>query len=250
MTHLTKITFIMTIMLISNSMMGQSFKSDQLKKSRVIGAYTHVQDSVQKQLSSLRINLTDVHIYLRAVKMDKDLEVWVKHKDSSSYQLFKTYDFCVLSGSLGPKTKQGDMQVPEGFYHIDRFNPYSTFHLSLGINYPNVSDKRLNAGNNLGGDIFIHGNCVSIGCIPITNVMIEELYVLAVEARNNGQRKIPVHIFPFKMHDDNIKVATESLSDETIKSFWENLKGGYQKFEETRTVPTVKITSTGSYIYS
>ncbi|MFT7614739.1 MAG: murein L,D-transpeptidase YafK, partial [Parvicellaceae bacterium] len=100
------------------------------------------------------------------------------------------------------------------------------------------------------GDIFIHGNCVSIGCIPITNVMIEELYVLAVEARNNGQRKIPVHIFPFKMHDDNIKVATESLSDETIKSFWENLKGGYQKFEETRKVPTVKITSTGSYIYS
>ncbi|MBL4706424.1 MAG: L,D-transpeptidase family protein [Flavobacteriales bacterium] len=250
MRHLTNIIIIMTILLVSNKLMAQSFKTEQLQKSRVKGAYTHVQDSVQKQLTSLRINLADVHIYLRAVKMDKDLEVWVKHKDSLTYQLFKTYDFCVLSGKLGPKTMQGDLQVPEGFYYIDRFNPWSTFHLSLGINYPNLADKRSFSGNNLGGDIFIHGNCVSIGCIPITDQMIEELYVLAVEAKNNGQSRIPVHIFPFKMNDDNYKVASETLVDTVTRSFWQNLKEGYQKFEKTKTLPPIKIDPDGKYLFN
>ncbi len=228
--------------------MAQSFKSDQLKKSRVKVAYTNTRDSVQKRLTSLRINLKDVQIYLRAMKMEKDLEVWVKHKDSSSFQLFKTYKFCVLSGNLGPKTKQGDLQVPEGYYHIDRFNPWSTFHLSLGINYPNLSDKRRNSGN-LGGDIFIHGDCVSIGCIPITDEFIEELYVLAVEAKNNGQSKIPVHIFPFRMTDNNMAKANQILKDGKLQSFWENLKEGYQKFQSGKRLFDFKTNTEGKYVY-
>ncbi len=55
--------------------------------------------------------------------------------------LFKTYKVCALAGTLGPKRMEGDYQVPEGFYYINEFNPQSNYYLSLGINYPNESDK-------------------------------------------------------------------------------------------------------------
>lgn len=103
------------------------------------------------------------------------------------FRLIKDYQICSLSGELGPKRQQGDLQVPEGFYWIDRFNPASNFYLSLGINYPNQFDRILGKSGELGGDIFIHGGCVTIGCIPITDDKIKELYLIAVEAKSNGQ---------------------------------------------------------------
>ena len=71
------------------------------------------------------------------------------------------------SGTMGPKRLQGDYQVPEGFYYINEFNPNSNYHLHLGLNYPNASDKILSDSLRPGGDIYIHGSCVSIGCIPL-----------------------------------------------------------------------------------
>ncbi|MBC7451384.1 MAG: hypothetical protein H7259_07840, partial [Cytophagales bacterium] len=65
---------------------------------------------------------------------------WAKGKTSTQFTLTKTYSICSASGTSGPKRKQGDNQVPEGVYYIDRFNPASNFHLSLGLNYPNTSD--------------------------------------------------------------------------------------------------------------
>ncbi len=90
----------------------------------------------------------------------------------------------------------GDYQVPEGFYYINEFNPRSLYHLSLGLNYPNASDRMLCDMSQPGGDIYIHGSCVTTGCIPITDGQIEELYVLAAHAKDMGQDFIPVHIFP------------------------------------------------------
>src|SRR5690606_11025729 len=103
-------------------------------------------------------------------------------KNGEKFTLVKTYPVCSSSGLPGPKRKKGDRQTPEGFYHIDRFNPQSAFHLSLGINYPNSSDKIL-GHSDPGGDIFIHGSCVTIGCVPLTDDLIKEVYVLAVEAK-------------------------------------------------------------------
>ena len=85
-------------------------------------------------------------------------------------------------GQPWPQATQGDSQVPEGFYHMDRFNPLSNFHLSLGVSYPNQSDRILGASGRLGGDIFIHGDCVTIGCVPITDEGIRE----AVRDRHRG----------------------------------------------------------------
>src|SRR6185295_14539267 len=83
---------------------------------------------------------------------------------------------------------------------VTRFNPLSLFHLSLGLDYPNVADRAAGQpGGSLGGDIFIHGGCASVGCIPLGDQAIEEVYVAALDARARGQQSIPVHIFPRRL---------------------------------------------------
>src|SRR5690606_26788584 len=125
------------------------------------------------------------------------------------FQHFKTYKVCALAGTLGPKRMEGDYQVPEGFYYINEFNPRSVYHLSLGLNYPNASDRYLSDAIQPGGDIYIHGSCVTTGCIPITDSQIEELYALATYAKNAGQDFIPVHIFPVRF---NVKKSADYLT--------------------------------------
>ncbi len=126
------------------------------------------------------------------------MEVWVKNELKDQFKLFKTYKVCALAGSLGPKRMEGDYQVPEGFYYIDEFNPNSNYYLSLGINYPNVSDRVSERFHSAGGGIYIHGSCVTVGCIPITDQQIDEVYILAAQAKDQGQDFIPVHIFPIR----------------------------------------------------
>ena len=98
----------------------------------------------------------------------------------------------------GAKRIQGDYQVPEGFYYINEFNPHSNYHLALGLNYPNASDKILSDSLRPGNGIYIHGSCVSVGCIPVTDQDIEEIYIIASAAKASGEDFIPVHIFPFR----------------------------------------------------
>ena len=69
--------------------------------------------------------------------------MWARNRDGGPFELLKKYPLAATSGSLGPKRAAGDYQVPEGFYEIDRFNPKSWFHLSLGLNYPNAADRAL-----------------------------------------------------------------------------------------------------------
>lgn len=92
------------------------------------------------------------------------------------FTLFKTYKVCALAGSLGLKRMEGDYQLPEGFYYINEFNPKSNYHLSLGINYPNASDKVLSDSYKPGGDIYIHGSCVTVGCIPVKDALLADTF--------------------------------------------------------------------------
>jgi len=176
-----------------------TFKEQQKKHLRVQEAYRDKEDLLKTLFADKEIQYPPERIYFRVFKKERYLELWVYSNKDKAFKLLLEYPVCALSGDLGPKRRQGDGQIPEGFYVIDRFNPVSNFHLSLGINYPNASDNMLGHKGNLGGDIFIHGGCVTIGCIPMTDDGIKELYVLAVEAKNNGQDEIPVHIFPAKM---------------------------------------------------
>jgi murein L,D-transpeptidase YafK len=204
-------------------------------------------ETVKALFAAKKLAYPPQEIFIRVFKREGVLELW--SHSANKFVLVKEYKICAASGSLGPKRRQGDNQVPEGFYYIDRFNPVSNFHLSLGVNYPNESDKILGASGNLGGDIFIHGNCVSIGCMAITDDQIKELYVIAVDAKAAGQNRIPVHIFPAKMNQTGMKrLAAEAAQNQTLLSFWRNLKEGYDAFENNRRLPDIRVDRQGRYI--
>ncbi|WMJ75112.1 hypothetical protein RCC89_18365 [Cytophagaceae bacterium ABcell3] len=225
-----------------------SFKDQQLKYPRVREAFKNRESVLADEFDEKGVSLNNAEIFLRGFKQEQILELWAREKGSGAFKHIKDYAFCSSSGTFGPKRAQGDKQIPEGFYYIDRFNPASFYHLSLGINYPNQSDKILCGSNKPGGDIFIHGACVTIGCIPITDDKIGELYVAAVEARNNGQTKIPVHIFPARMNKGYIHVLGVK-GPESLFLFWENLTTGYTFFEENKRIPAASVNEQGRYIF-
>jgi murein L,D-transpeptidase YafK len=208
------------------------------------------EDTLRKQFEAKGLAWPAKYIYIRSFKYDSQLEVWVKYKVDEKYKLFTTYKVCALAGSLGPKRMQGDYQVPEGFYYINEFNPRSMYHLSLGLNYPNASDRILSDSIQPGGDIYIHGSCVTTGCIPIQDKYIEDLYVLAMHAKNQGQDFIPVHIFPIQF---KTKTSNDYLN-RYLKDFPEytpmvhNLRNVYNYFEKNKEIPVILVNKKGEYI--
>jgi len=198
-----------------------AFLKDQLRYKRVRTAKAEKFEAMKSEFEERNLRFPPKEILLTAFKNEEIIKVFVKQNEK--YIHFKDFDFCYASGKLGPKRMEGDMQVPEGYYYIDRFNPFSNFYLSLGINYPNSYDKRVGEQGRLGGDIFIHGDCVSIGCIAITDNKIKELYMLAALAKNEGQDKIPVHIFPFDL-DSNFKWNRCVNAYPQHEAFWKMLK--------------------------
>lgn len=224
-----------------------SFKDTQLRFSRVKSAYQEKEQALKKLLKAKNADTKAIHIFLRAFKQEETLEVWAKQDGKKNYVLLKTYPFCASSGVLGPKRREGDLQIPEGLYTINHFNPESNFYLSLGINYPNASDKLLGDRKHPGSAIYIHGNCVTVGCIPITDELIKELYILAVEARNSGQEAIPVHIFPARLDPQSMAALQARYTDHALLSFWKNLQTIYNDFEKSHHVNTTGINGKGEY---
>ena len=110
------------------------------------------------------------------------LEVW--GAAGNGWKLIRSHAILAASGRLGPKLREGDLQVPEGVYRLTGFNPNSSYHLSIRVDYPNADDRagaRAEGRTRLGGDIYIHGKAVSIGCVALGDVAIEELYLLVAE---------------------------------------------------------------------
>jgi murein L,D-transpeptidase YafK len=238
------------IFLVLIAMQQPSFKETQLKEARVKKAYEDTESIVKKYFSDKKLSYVKFQLFLRAFKKEEKLEVWIKENTEESFVLLHTYDFCTNSGTLGPKRKRGDLQIPEGVYHINHFNPLSNFYLSLGLNYPNASDKILANKKDPGSSIYIHGDCVSIGCIPITNDYIKELYVIAVEARNNGQEKIPVHVFPTRLEAGVVEeLVKEQKADDTTSAFWKNLEPVYLDFQLNKKLKLVRVNSKGQYYF-
>lgn len=240
--------WLLYFLFIAQIAFAQNFAAEQKKFERVREAYTQKEAGLRAEFAKQSLSFDNFNLLLISYKHERELQVWVKNTDQTVYKLLKTYPFCSSSGTLGPKRKMGDGQIPEGFYYIDRFNPTSSFHLSLGVSYPNSSDKKLSAAENLGGDIFIHGSCVTIGCIPITDELIKELYIVAVQAKKNTS-KIPVWMFPFKMNKTNTeKFAADAAFSPETKALWNNLKPFYDDFEKNRQFITIKVNSNGLYM--
>jgi len=208
------------------------------------------EDTLKKQFVAKQLVWPARFVYIRSFKYDSEMEVWVKNKPSEKYRLFKTYKICAMAGSLGPKRMAGDYQVPEGFYYINEFNPRSLYHLSLGLNYPNASDKMLCDLSQPGGDIYIHGSCVTTGCIPITDGQIEELYVLAAHAKDLGQDFIPVHIFPVNFNNTRSVTYLNRflVSFNEFVPFEKSMQNAFFYFEKNHQVPPVIVNAKGEYV--
>jgi murein L,D-transpeptidase YafK len=183
-------------------------------------------------------------MYIRIFKEEGELEVWVRNDPTGLYQPFKTYRICNYNTTLGPKQERGDMQSPEGFYDVteNQLWPGSQYHLAMNIGYPNQYDQFY---NRTGDKLMIHGGCKSEGCFAMTDDGIEEIYILAEQSLEQGEPAIPVHIYPFRMTDANMARYKTS----TWYPFWENMKQGYDLFEQNHFPPRV-VTQAGHYLFT
>jgi murein L,D-transpeptidase YafK len=224
------------------------FAQAQLRHSRVRRAQLNARPRINRLYAARNIRHPAAEVFVRVFKRDRELEVWVRPVDSSRFQLLKMYGICALAGKPGPKRRQGDAQVPEGFYHIDLFNPNSSYHLSLRVDYPNAHDEAVNPGGRLGGDIYIHGGCRSDGCLAMTDEGIEDLYWLGIEAHAMGQTRIPVHIFPARLDQAELRRMKDVFADRPeLLEFWKTLQPGYEFFEKNHRLPQVFVDAGGTY---
>ncbi|MBP0441296.1 murein L,D-transpeptidase [Tianweitania sediminis] len=172
-------------------------------------------------------------IVVRIFKQESELEIW-KRDRSGRYALLKAYPMCRWSGKLGPKTRDGDRQAPEGFYHVNAgmLNPASQYYLSFNLGYPNKLEAALGY---TGEALMVHGACSSSGCFAMTDEGVAEIYALGREALNGGQRLFQVQSYPFRMTAQNMAKNRNDLNYD----FWRNLKRGYDLFEVTKQPPSV-----------
>jgi murein L,D-transpeptidase YafK len=225
-----------------------SFREKQMTYTRVREAYAGKEKTVVKTLAAHSISRDSLRIYLRAFKTEKKIEVWAKNISDTAFILIRELPICDISGYLGPKRRYHDLQVPEGFYHISGLNPYSKYYLSMQINYPNASDSIRGVQGHLGNEIFIHGECVSSGCIAITNDLIKELFVYCIEAYNSGQEMIDLTIFPAKLSDNTYSGLNSRYAKYPDKiSLWADLKKSYDLFDRNKVPPAVKFLSDGTH---
>lgn len=185
-------------------------------------------------------------VFLRIIKNENvngRLEVWTQKRGSRKFELYKTYLISFFSGDPGPKTKEGDFQAPEGFYYVSRrlMNPISDYHLAMDLGFPNAYDR---AKGYTGSDIMIHGSTMSAGCFAMTDCSMEQIYTMVDRALKKGQRLVRVHCFPFAMTDANLKANEDSEHYE----FWQNLKQGWDWFENNGRPPNVRVAG-GKYVF-
>lgn len=112
-------------------------------------------------------------------KRKRVLELYAKHK--AEWRFIRSYPVLGASGTVGPKLKEGDRQVPEGIYSVVAMNPRSRYDLSVQIDYPNAFDQEhaeLDGRTTLGNNIFIHGKTSSRGCVAVGNAAIREIFPL------------------------------------------------------------------------
>ncbi|PSR05383.1 MAG: hypothetical protein BRD50_01180 [Bacteroidetes bacterium SW_11_45_7] len=187
-----------------------SFKQEQQRYPRVREAYSSKERTVKKLLARRGINTFRIDLFIRLFKKERLVEVWAKKEETDTFTHIVDYPFCRTSGDLGPKRREGDLQIPEGFYRLSYFNPASNYYLSLKI--------------------------------------IKELYVFAVEAHSSGNARIPVHIFPGRLDEDHWQALKDEYSSDTsLINFWQNLRPGYLAFANNKQVSDINIDEDGDY---
>ena len=150
---------------------------------QVLSALGPAERRIRPAFERAKVTWPPHNLTLLAFKTERRLELYASGaEEGPRFILF--YPIMAASGTSGPKLREGDKQVPEGFYRIELLNPNSRYHLSLRVNYPNLFDIQVAHAEgrdraNLGSDIMIHGGAVSAGCLAVGDPAIEELFLLA-----------------------------------------------------------------------
>jgi len=224
------------------AMTSVSAGQDIPSSARSREAVARVQSKITRALSGSGFKWGSP-IFIRIFKQTKELEIWLK--DREKFRLFNTYRICSYGWrGLGPKTRQGDGRAPEGFYYVlpRQMNPLTKYHLSFNLGYPNVYDR---VHGRTGSALMVHGSCVSIGCFAMTDKGIEEIYALADAAFRHGQRFFRVHIFPYRMTE----ISMSAYRYSKWYRFWQNLKEGYDFFENNGHNPPNVEVENSRYIF-
>ena len=148
---------------------------------------------MDRYFRSARVAYPPHEVALLVFKREERVSLWARSAPDAQWRFVRRYDMTANSGRLGPKLREGDLQIPEGIYRIEHLNPNSSYHLSMKVSYPNEFDRRMAARDRrtrLGGDIFIHGKAVSIGCVAVGDRAIEELFTLVAETGRSRARVI------------------------------------------------------------
>jgi len=178
--------------------------------------------------AELGVAFPPAHVTLICIKDRKILEVWM---DGPPARKLTEYPLTAFSGTLGPKLREGDMQIPEGIYPLTVLNPNSAFHLSIRVGYPNRFDEAWAAEEgrtNLGGDIYLHGKNASIGCMAIGDAAIEEVFYL-VQATGLANAAIVIAPTDFRVGADSMNVPAK------VRTLYDDIAGALQAY---RTTPT------------
>jgi len=211
---------------------------------RIAAARAAHQKAIAQRCLNAGLPYPPRELFLRAFKQEGELEAWGR-EDDGEFRRITVFSVTQSSGKPGPKRREGDLQVPEGCYRIAAFNPESSFHLSLGLDYPNASDRILSDREKPGFDIYIHGGAVSVGCLPLGDDVIDELYLLAADVKARGKSELPVHIFPMRMDGSGWDTLKAGYPEHV--GFWKQLEPIYAAFERTHQIPNVEVDPDGSY---
>ncbi|KTD08231.1 L,D-transpeptidase family protein [Legionella jamestowniensis] len=161
---------------------------------------------LMRSFAQAKVAYPPQEVALLAFKKERQVELWAKN-DNQSWAFIKYYPLTAFSGRLGPKLKERDRQIPEGIYRLITFNPFSSMHLSMMIDYPNHFDRLQAAKDgrkNLGNNIFLHGKSFSVGCLAVGDRAIDQLFLLA---RRVGLNHIKVIIAP-----NDLRIAKPATS--------------------------------------
>lgn len=228
-------------LLLAASAAVAPFRSANADIPRLAKIRKRAEPRIHAMFEQAGVSYPPKQMLLRAFKADDEFELWAASEAEGPLTLIKSYAVCEKSGVLGPKRVYGDLQVPEGFYEIHRFNAWSAYHLSIRVNYPNRSDKVRGRGWGLGGAIMVHGDCVTIGCIPLQNKPIEEVFIAVLDTHRAKRSQVPIHIFPTRLTAAGLATLEDAGHDEALLEFWRELAVGFEAFEEAKMIPKIEI---------
>lgn len=213
--------------------MAPKINWDQAIDSAIVRYGLRMEPELKRYFEKAHTAYPPRDVALLAFKKEKKVELWAKN-GSEHWHYIHTYPLTATSGRLGPKLREHDGQIPEGIYHLTSFNPFSSMHLSMMIDYPNDFDKYhayQEGRKKLGNNIFLHGKSVSVGCLAIGDKAIDQLFLLA---RRVGLSHIQLIIAPNDLRRG--KAATPSFAQpKWLPELYHRIGNALKKFPKTRT---------------